>query len=165
MPADEAPPAATLEPARSAVAVRHVGAAAGIAALILAFAAATVTLPTAAALGAGIGLGAAALWLLRRAGAAGQCGLVATPDGLVVRLGTASAELGWRSVESVGALGTGRRVGVDVRAGRVRRRLPGVFAPADLTAWLHRAAELAAAGGRDDLRVDHGELTSARPSQ
>lgn len=152
--------AAHLRPAPMALAGRWVAAAVGVAVLLVAFVAAVATLPSVAAVGVAAVLAVPALWLARRVSLVGQAGLLATADGLVVRLGTASTELAWHAVDAVAVTGSGRRVAVEVRAERLNRKLPRVFAPADARRWLHGAAELATLAGRDDLTVDGDALTA-----
>lgn len=155
---DSAVRTASLQPARRAVITRHAAAAAMVAGLLAVFLAATVLLPPAGALLVGVLIAAAALWAIRRASIAAQAGLVATGEGLVLRLGTASAEVGWDTVDTVRILGNGRRVAVEVCAGRLRRHLPRAYARDDAQAWLHAAADLAVDAGHDEVQVQDGEL-------
>lgn len=156
-----AAPTARLQPARGAIAGRWAVTAIGLAVLLVGFVAAVVTLPTAAATGIAAVLAGVGLWLGRRVSAAAQAGLLATTEGLVVRLGTASAELGWRAVETLALAGAGRRVAVQVRADHLQRDLPAVFAATDARRWLSAAAELAAQAGRDDLQLTDDALITA----
>lgn len=158
---DPATRTASLQPARRAVITRHVAAAVLVAGLLAVFLAATVLLPPVAALLVGVLVAAAALWAIRRASIVAQAGLVATGEGLVVRLGTASAEIGWDAVDTVRVLGTDRLVAVDVCAGRLRRQLPRAYARDDARAWLRAAADLAVDAGHDEVRVQDGELRAA----
>lgn len=163
---DRAPPAAPqLQPARMALLTRRLATGAGVAALLAAFLAAVVTLPTAAALAVGAALAVVGLWLARRLSRATQAGLVATGDGVVVRMGTASAEIAWRAIEAITATGPGRRVAIEVRADQLRRQLPAVFDAADARRWLGAAAELAGQAGRDDLQLADDALTTAPGSR
>lgn len=155
---DPAVRTASLQPARRAVLTRHVAAAAMVAGLLAVFLAATVLLPPVGALLVGVLIAAAALWAIRRATVAAQSGLVATGQGLVLRLGTASAEISWDAIDVVRVLGDGRLVAVEVAAGRLRRQLPRAYARDDVGAWLRAAADLAVDAGHDHLRVRDGEL-------
>lgn len=158
---DPAVRTASLQPARRAVVTRHAASAALVAGLLVVFLAATVLLPAVGALLVGVLVAAAALWAIRRASIAAQSGLVATGGGLVVRLGTASAEVGWDAVDTVRVLGHDRLVAVEVCAGRLRRQLPRAYARDDVRAWLRAAADLAVEAGHDEVRVQDGELRAA----
>lgn len=157
---DDAVATAVLRPARTAVLARRLGAAVSVGALIAAFLLATWALPDAAALAIGAGLGGVALWVLRRASAAAQSGVVATAEGVVVRAGTASAELAWSAVEAIRPTGAAPTVSVEIIAGRVQRELPRAFAPDDVAAFLHDAARLATDAGHDSVTVRDGELSA-----
>lgn len=161
--ADDGPTTATasLQPAQRAVVARHATAAAVVTVLLAAFLVATVALPPAAALVAGVVIAAGALWAIRRASIAANAGLVATETGVVLRLGAASAEIGWNAVDAVRVVGDGRLIAVEVHADRFHRQLPPVYAVDDARGWLQAAAELAARAGRPQLRVQDGELTAA----
>lgn len=152
--------AASLQPARRAVVARHATAVAIVAVLLAAFLAATVALPPAAALLAGVVIAAGALWAIRRASLAANARLMATDAGMVLRLGAASAEIGWDAVDAVRVVGDGRLIAVEVHADRFHRRLPPVYAVDDARHWLQAAADLAAHAGRPELRVQDGELTA-----
>ncbi len=155
---DPAPHTISLQPARRAVLTRHAAAAAMVAGLLAVFLAATVLLPQVGALLVGVVIAAAALWAIRRAAITAQARLVATGGGLVVRLGTASAEIGWNAVDTVRIVGSHRLVAVEVCAGRLRRQLPRAYARDDARAWLRAAADLAIDAGHDEVHVQDGEL-------
>lgn len=158
---DPAARSASLQPARRAIVARQAGAATMVAVLLVAFLAATATLPPWGALAVGLLIAAGALWAIRWASRAAQAGLLATPDGVVLRLGTASAEIGWEAVDAIRVLGDSRLVAVEVLAGRLRRQLPPVYPSAETHRWLRAAADLAAEAGHPELNVHDGELTAA----